>query len=165
MRGILSLPLRLLPFRRWPCSYEKMQRDSLSLPDTRKNRITGACAYGREHNSSRFKTAFTVSIEAAEGVTTGVSAADRVKTIQTAIARDAKPHHLNKPGHVFPLQARKGGVLERDGHTEASVDMTRLAGVDPYGVLCEHKSRRDNGPSARKKLLILLKNTHSQSLR
>lgn len=90
-----------------------------------------------EHNSSRFKTAFTVSIEAAEGVTTGVSAADRVKTIQTAIARDANPHHLNKPGHVFPLQARKGGVLERDGHTEASVDMARLAGVDPYGVLCE----------------------------
>ncbi|MDF2570736.1 MAG: ribB [Sporomusa sp.] len=88
-------------------------------------------------NSSRFQTAFTVSIEAAAGVTTGVSAADRVTTIMAAIADNAKPEDLSCPGHVFPLRARPGGVLERQGHTEATVDLTRLAGLKPYGVLCE----------------------------
>ncbi|MDY0133336.1 MAG: 3,4-dihydroxy-2-butanone-4-phosphate synthase [Desulforegulaceae bacterium] len=90
-----------------------------------------------ESNTSKFQTAFTVSIEAAEGVTTGVSAADRVTTIKAAINDNAKPKDLKKPGHVFPLMARKGGVLERQGHTEATVDMCRLAGLKPYGVLCE----------------------------
>ncbi|MGD9506725.1 MAG: 3,4-dihydroxy-2-butanone-4-phosphate synthase [Syntrophobacteraceae bacterium] len=90
-----------------------------------------------ESNSSRYQTAFTVSIEAAEGVTTGVSAADRVATIRAAIADDAKPEDLHRPGHIFPLRARPGGVLERGGHTEATVDMARLAGLKPYGVLCE----------------------------
>jgi 3,4-dihydroxy 2-butanone 4-phosphate synthase len=90
-----------------------------------------------EDNSSRYQTAFTVSIEAAEGVTTGVSAADRVATIRAAIADDAKPEDLHRPGHIFPLRARPGGVLERGGHTEATVDMARLAGLKPYGVLCE----------------------------
>ena len=90
-----------------------------------------------ENNSSKFQTAFTISIEAAEGVTTGVSAADRVTTIQAAIADNAGSSNLNSPGHVFPLRARQGGVLERDGHTEASVDLCRLAGLKPYGVLCE----------------------------
>jgi len=90
-----------------------------------------------ESNSSRYQTAFTVSIEAAEGVTTGVSAADRVTTVKAAIDRDAKPEDLSRPGHVFPLCARPGGVLERQGHTEATVDMMRLAGLQPYGVLCE----------------------------
>ncbi len=90
-----------------------------------------------EDNSSRYQTAFTVSIEAAEGVTTGVSAADRVATIRAAIADDAKPGDLHRPGHIFPLRARPGGVLERGGHTEATVDMARLAGLKPYGVLCE----------------------------
>jgi 3,4-dihydroxy 2-butanone 4-phosphate synthase len=89
------------------------------------------------NNTSRYQTAFTVTIEAAEGVTTGVSAADRVKTIHTAIADDAKPEDLNRPGHVFPLRARPGGVLERDGHTEATVDLMKLAGLKPCGVLCE----------------------------
>ncbi|WP_024821954.1 MULTISPECIES: 3,4-dihydroxy-2-butanone-4-phosphate synthase [Aminobacterium] len=89
------------------------------------------------HNSSRFQTAFTISIEAAEGVTTGVSAADRVRTIKAAIADDAQPCDLRHPGHVFPLRAQQGGVLERDGHTEANVDLMRLAGLKPYGVLCE----------------------------
>lgn len=88
-------------------------------------------------NSSRFQTAFTVSIEAATGVTTGVSAADRVRTVQVAIADNAAPNDLHRPGHVFPLQARPGGVLEREGHTEATVDLMRLAGLKPYGVLCE----------------------------
>ena len=88
-------------------------------------------------NTSRFQTAFTVSIEAAEGVTTGVSAHDRLTTVQAAIKEGAKPEDLRRPGHVFPLQARPGGVLERPGHTEAVVDLMRLAGLPPYGVLCE----------------------------
>jgi 3,4-dihydroxy 2-butanone 4-phosphate synthase len=90
-----------------------------------------------ENNSSRFQTAFTVSIEAAEGVTTGVSAGDRLATIKTAVADSAKPEDLRRPGHVFPLKARPGGVLERPGHTEATVDLMALAGLRPYGVLCE----------------------------
>jgi len=90
-----------------------------------------------ETNSSQFQTAFTVTIEAAIGVTTGVSAQDRLTTITTAIADGAVPADLHRPGHVFPLRARKGGVLERRGHTEATVDLMRLAGFKPYGVLCE----------------------------
>lgn len=89
------------------------------------------------NNTSGFQTAFTVSIEAAEGVTTGVSAADRVMTVRTATADDARPSDLRRPGHIFPLRARPGGVLERPGHTEATVDLMRLAGLKPSGVLCE----------------------------
>lgn len=88
-------------------------------------------------NTSRFGTAFTVSIEAEKGVTTGVSASDRVATVRAAIADDARPGDLRRPGHVFPLQARSGGVLERPGHTEATIDLMRLAGLKPCGVLCE----------------------------
>ena len=88
-------------------------------------------------NSSHFKTAFTVSIEAAQGVTTGVSAKDRVTTIKTAIHAGAKASDLNRPGHVFPLRARDGGVLTRRGHTEGTIDLARLAGLKPAGVLCE----------------------------
>lgn len=90
-----------------------------------------------EHNTSSFQTAFTVSIEAAFGVTTGVSAADRVTTVKAAIDEQACAAHLRRPGHVFPLKAKAGGVLERPGHTEANVDLMRLAGLKPYGVLCE----------------------------
>jgi len=90
-----------------------------------------------EENTSRYGTAFTVSIEAAEGVTTGVSAADRLATVRAAIAPGARPEDLRRPGHVFPLRARPGGVLERTGHTEATVDLARLAGYAPFGVLCE----------------------------
>ncbi|MGS0691910.1 3,4-dihydroxy-2-butanone-4-phosphate synthase [Shewanella sp. 30m-9] len=88
-------------------------------------------------NNSQYGTAFTVSIEAKEGVTTGVSAADRVTTIKAAIADNAKPDDLARPGHVYPLRARPGGVLERRGHTEGTVDLMKLAGLKPYGVLCE----------------------------
>ncbi len=88
-------------------------------------------------NSSRYQTAFTVSIEAAHGVTTGVSAADRLTTVMAAIADDATPADLCCPGHVFPLRARPGGVLERPGHTEATVDLMQMAGLKPCGVLCE----------------------------
>ncbi len=90
-----------------------------------------------DKNSSRYGTAFTVSIEAAKGVSTGVSAKDRVTTIKTAVFDGAKPEMISRPGHVFPLRARKGGVLEREGHTEATVDLMKLAGHKPCGVLCE----------------------------
>ena len=98
-------------------------------------------------NSSRHETAFTMSIEAREGVHTGVSAADRVTTIRAAIADDAKPYDIVRPGHVFPLRARPGGVLERRGHTEATVDLMRMAGLEPCGVLCE--LTMDDGKMAR----------------
>jgi 3,4-dihydroxy 2-butanone 4-phosphate synthase/GTP cyclohydrolase II len=90
-----------------------------------------------EHNTSAFQTGFTVSIEAARGVTTGISAADRAVTIQTAVAADAQPEDLVRPGHVFPLRARDGGVMVRVGQTEGSVDLARLAGLKPSGVICE----------------------------
>jgi 3,4-dihydroxy 2-butanone 4-phosphate synthase len=90
-----------------------------------------------EKNGSRYGTAFTVTIEATRGVTTGVSAADRVTTIKAAIAEHARPDDLARPGHVFPLRAVPGGVLERRGHTEGSVDLMRLAGLQPAAVLCE----------------------------
>lgn len=90
-----------------------------------------------EKNCSAYGTAFTVSIEAAHGVTTGVSASDRVTTIKKAIADDAVPGDIHSPGHVFPLRARRGGVLERAGHTEATVDLMAMAGLKPCGVLCE----------------------------
>jgi 3,4-dihydroxy 2-butanone 4-phosphate synthase len=107
----------------------------LCLPDEKVRALDLPPMVGS--NSSRFQTAFTVSIEAATGVTTGVSAADRVRTVQAAIADDARPQDLHRPGHIFPLRARPGGVLEREGHTEATVDLMRLAGLKPYGVLCE----------------------------
>jgi 3,4-dihydroxy 2-butanone 4-phosphate synthase/GTP cyclohydrolase II len=90
-----------------------------------------------DHNEAPLGTAFTVSVEAREGVTTGISAADRSHTIQVAIHPETKPHDLVQPGHVFPLRAKAGGVLERIGQTEASVDLARLAGLNPSGVVCE----------------------------
>lgn len=90
-----------------------------------------------EVNRSRYATAFTQSIEAAFGVSTGVSAADRVQTIQCALRSTLERNEIVSPGHVFPLVARAGGVLERQGHTEAAVDLAQLAGCDPAGVLCE----------------------------
>ena len=90
-----------------------------------------------ENNTSAYGTGFTISIEAAEGVTTGVSAADRVTTVKAAANPDANPEDLSHPGHVFPLRAKAGGVLERDGHTEATIDLMKLAGLNPAGVLCE----------------------------
>jgi 3,4-dihydroxy 2-butanone 4-phosphate synthase len=89
------------------------------------------------HNNSRNGTAFTVSIEARNGVTTGVSAADRVTTIQAAIADEATPEDLCRPGHIFPLRAQPGGVLARRGHTEGTVDLMALSGYKRAGVLCE----------------------------
>ena len=90
-----------------------------------------------DDNTSSFGTAFTVSIEAKKGVTTGISAADRATTILTAVNPEAKPDDLAKPGHIFPLRARAGGVLQRAGQTEGSVDLSRLAGLSHAGVICE----------------------------
>ena len=98
-------------------------------------------------NEAPLQTAFTVTIEAAGGVTTGISAHDRAHTIQVAIDPSSGPHDLVSPGHMFPLQAKDGGVLERAGHTEASVDLARLAGLNPAGVICEIMN--DDGTMAR----------------
>jgi len=98
-------------------------------------------------NESPFETAFTVSIEAREGVTTGISAADRARTIQVAIDPRSRPRDLVQPGHIFPLKAKEGGVLERTGQTEAAVDLARLAGLTPAGVICEIMN--DDGTMAR----------------
>jgi 3,4-dihydroxy 2-butanone 4-phosphate synthase/GTP cyclohydrolase II len=98
-------------------------------------------------NEAPLQTAFTVSIEARRGVTTGISAADRAHTILTAIADNARPEDLVSPGHIFPLRARKGGVLVRTGQTEGSVDLSRLAGLNPSGVICE--IMKEDGSMAR----------------
>ncbi len=90
-----------------------------------------------EHNTSKYQTGFTVSIEARCGVTTGISAADRATTILTAVSDDAEPTDLVRPGHVFPLRGRNGGVIVRAGQTEGSIDLSRLAGLKPAGVICE----------------------------
>ncbi|MHA2759683.1 3,4-dihydroxy-2-butanone-4-phosphate synthase [Vibrio harveyi] len=101
------------------------QADKLELPPMVVN------------NNSANQTAFTVSIEAKHGVTTGVSAADRVTTIKTAANPNSKPNDLARPGHVFPLRARPGGVMTRRGHTEGTIDLMQMAGLQPAGVLCE----------------------------
>jgi 3,4-dihydroxy 2-butanone 4-phosphate synthase/GTP cyclohydrolase II len=99
------------------------------------------------HNHTLFGAAFTVSVEAREGVTTGISAYDRAHTVKTLIAPGTGPQDWVSPGHLFPLRAQPGGVLERDGHTEASVDLARLAGLNPSGVICE--IMKDDGTMAR----------------
>jgi 3,4-dihydroxy 2-butanone 4-phosphate synthase/GTP cyclohydrolase II len=109
-------------------------------------------------NSARNGTGFTISIEAREGVTTGISAADRAHTIQTALADDAKPADLSRPGHIFPLRAREGGVLRRVGQTEGSVDLARLAGLKPAGVICE--IMKDDGEMARMADLVEYSKKH-----
>lgn len=111
-----------------------------------------------EANSSHYQTAFTVTIEAAQGVTTGVSAADRITTIRAAITDGARPSDLHRPGHVFPLRARTGGVLTRRGHTEATVDLMQLAGLKPYGVLCE--LTKEDGSMARLPDLVAFGRQH-----
>jgi 3,4-dihydroxy 2-butanone 4-phosphate synthase/GTP cyclohydrolase II len=117
----------------------------LSLPPEKVDKLK--LPLMSEMNTSRFGTAFTISIEARRGVTTGISAADRAKTIKTAIHSKAKPEDLARPGHVFPLRAQPGGVLQRAGQTEGSVDLARLAGFYPAGVICEIMN--DDGTMAR----------------
>ena len=109
-------------------------------------------------NTSSFGTAFTVSIEAREGVTTGISAADRATTVAVAIADDARPQDIVRPGHVFPLRARDGGVLRRAGQTEGAMDLARLAGLKPAGVICEVMN--DDGTMARMPDLVTFARRH-----
>src|SRR3954469_19301392 len=109
-------------------------------------------------NGTRLETAFTTSIEAKEGVTTGISAADRARTISVAIDAAKGPEHIVTPGHVFPLVARDGGVLIRAGHTEAAVDVARLAGLNPSGVICE--IMREDGTMARMDDLVAFAPRH-----
>ncbi len=111
-----------------------------------------------QRNGSRFGTNFTISIEAREGVTTGISAADRAATIRAAVADGARPEDLVTPGHVFPLRARGGGVLSRTGQTEGSVDLARLAGLKPAAVICE--IMKDDGSMARMPDLELFAEEH-----
>lgn len=109
----------------------------VTLTEEQADRLELPLMVPKKSSNSHFVAAFTISIEAASGVSTGVSAADRTRTIQVAANPDSKPEDLSKPGHVFPLRARKGGVLVRPGHTEGSVDLMRLAGLTQAGVLCE----------------------------
>ncbi|HTE80028.1 MAG TPA: 3,4-dihydroxy-2-butanone-4-phosphate synthase [Reyranella sp.] len=111
-----------------------------------------------QNNGTRHQTAFTVSIEAREGVTTGISAADRARTVAVAIDPSCGPQDIVTPGHVFPLVARDGGTLERTGHTEAAVDLARLAGLNPAGVICEIMN--DDGTMARRNDLITFAQRH-----
>jgi len=115
-----------------------------------------------EKNKSPFETGFTISIEARTGVTTGISAADRARTILAAVAPDAKPEDLVSPGHIFPLRARRGGVLERTGQTEGSVDLSRLAGMMPAGVICE--IMKDDGTMARMPDLEIFAAEHNMKI-
>ena len=117
----------------------------LSLTDERLNELRLPMMVSE--NTSRFQTAFTVSIDARKGVTTGISAADRAATILTAVDKSTQPEDLVSPGHIFPLRARQGGVLVRTGQTEGSVDLARLAGLKPAGVICE--IMKDDGTMAR----------------
>lgn len=111
-----------------------------------------------QQNASGFGTKFTLSIEATEGVTTGISAADRARTVQAAAARNARPADIVQPGHIFPLMADPGGVLSRAGHTEASCDLAVLAGAEPAAVICEVMN--DDGSMARRADLEAFADTH-----
>jgi 3,4-dihydroxy 2-butanone 4-phosphate synthase / GTP cyclohydrolase II len=133
-RGLICLPL----------TEEKVRYLSLSMMVS--------------ENTSPYGTAFTVSVDSATGITTGISAADRAKTILDAIADEAKPQDLVTPGHIFPLRARNGGVLVRAGQTEGSVDLARLAGLKPSGVICE--IMKDDGTMARQPDLMKFARKH-----
>jgi 3,4-dihydroxy 2-butanone 4-phosphate synthase len=115
--------------------------------------------YMVKENTSSFQTPFTISIEAKEGVTTGVSAKDRLKTIKVACNKNAKSSDLAKPGHIFPLRANNNGVLERKGHTEGSIDLMKLAGLKPEAVLCELMN--DDGTMAKTNTITQFANEHN----
>jgi 3,4-dihydroxy 2-butanone 4-phosphate synthase/GTP cyclohydrolase II len=130
----------------------------LSLTEEKVARLRLPLMVDEGANTSSFGTAFTISIEARRGVTTGISAKDRAHTILTAVAEDCRPEDLARPGHVFPLRARRGGVLVRAGQTEGSVDLARLAGLKPAGVICEVMN--DDGTMARRPELEALSRAH-----
>ncbi len=136
----------------------KYGRGLICLTMTRERVEQLALPFMARENGTRHQTAFTVSIEAREGVTTGISAADRAKTIAVAVDPAKGRHDIVTPGHVFPLMARDGGVLVRAGHTEAAVDIARLAGLNPSGVICEIMN--DDGSMARLPDLVKFAQTH-----
>ena len=115
-----------------------------------------------EDNQAQFKTNFTLSVDARDGITTGISAADRALTIVKTVAEDAQPEELVRPGHIFPLMAKQGGVLARAGHTEASVDLARLAGLVPAGVIVEILN--SDGSMARRRDLEVFAKKHQLKL-
>jgi 3,4-dihydroxy 2-butanone 4-phosphate synthase / GTP cyclohydrolase II len=133
-------------------------RGLICLPLTETNVRRLGISMMVSENTSPFGTAFTVSVDSASGITTGISAADRAKTILDAISDDAKPQDLVTPGHIFPLRARNGGVLVRAGQTEGSVDLARLAGLKPAGVICE--IMKDDGTMARQPDLMKFARKH-----
>ena len=126
----------------------KHARGLICMPMTRERCETLKLPLMAPRNGSGFGTKFTVSIEAAEGVTTGISAADRARTVQAAAAKDAKAEDIVSPGHIFPLMAQPGGTLARAGHTEAACDLARMAGFVPSGVICEVMN--DDGTMSRR---------------
>jgi 3,4-dihydroxy 2-butanone 4-phosphate synthase/GTP cyclohydrolase II len=130
----------------------------LSLTEEKVARLRLPLMVDEGSNTSSFGTAFTISIEAKRGVTTGISAKDRAHTILTAVRDDCRPEDLARPGHVFPLRARRGGVLVRAGQTEGSVDLARLAGLKPAGIICEVMN--DDGSMARRPELEALSRAH-----
>ncbi len=123
-------------------------RGLICMPMTRERCETLKLPLMAPRNGSGFGTKFTVSIEAAEGVTTGISAADRARTVQAAAAKNARAEDIVSPGHIFPLMAQSGGVLARAGHTEAACDLARMGGFEPSGVICEVMN--DDGSMARR---------------
>ncbi|WGL64496.1 bifunctional 3,4-dihydroxy-2-butanone-4-phosphate synthase/GTP cyclohydrolase II [Pseudomonas sp. CW003PS] len=126
----------------------RFARGLICMPMTRERCELLKLPLMAPRNGSGFGTKFTVSIEAAEGVTTGISAADRARTVQAAVARNAVAEDIVSPGHIFPLMAQPGGVLARAGHTEAACDLARMAGFEPSGVICEIMN--DDGTMARR---------------
>jgi 3,4-dihydroxy 2-butanone 4-phosphate synthase/GTP cyclohydrolase II len=130
----------------------------LSLTEEKVAKLRLPLMVDEGSNTSSFGTAFTVSIEAKKGVTTGISARDRAHTILTAVQEGCRPEDLARPGHVFPLRARRGGVLVRAGQTEGSVDLSRLAGLTPAGVICEVMN--EDGTMARRPQLEVLSRAH-----
>jgi len=140
----------------------KYGRGLICLPMTKQHIERLGLPAMAKHNSSRHETAFTVSIEAREGVTTGISAADRSHTVLTAINPQCRSTDIATPGHIFPLQARDGGVLVRAGHTEAAVDISQMAGLTPAGVICE--IMKDDGEMARLPDLIPFAEEHGLNI-
>ncbi|MTZ14138.1 3,4-dihydroxy-2-butanone-4-phosphate synthase [Pseudomonas sp. JL972] len=136
----------------------RFARGLICMPMTRERCELLKLPLMAPRNGSGFGTKFTVSIEAAEGVTTGISAADRARTVQAAVAKSAVAEDIVSPGHIFPLMAQPGGVLARAGHTEAACDLARMAGLEPSGVICEIMN--DDGTMARRPELELFAEQH-----
>jgi 3,4-dihydroxy 2-butanone 4-phosphate synthase / GTP cyclohydrolase II len=136
----------------------KFGRGLICLPLTKKRLEELQLPLMVHDNTARFQTAFTISIDAKEGITTGISAFDRARTVRVAVNPGTKPSDLARPGHIFPLQAKEGGVLTRTGQTEAAVDLARLAGLTPAGVICEIMN--EDGTMARMPQLVKISRDH-----